>query len=123
MLCVAAGGLSAMLALQSFTLAWTHSIEKVRWEEDWQVTEQGLVLAEARVRGHGAGMEPAAGSRLAHGVWHYTPDLLPQARLKLVHSPYAAGYELCTAAKCQALTDLLPGLAAYALIELFPCER
>ena len=31
-LCVAAGGLVVTLAMESFTLAWTHSIEKIRWE-------------------------------------------------------------------------------------------
>jgi len=29
-LCIAAGGVVMALAIESFTLAWTHSIEKVR---------------------------------------------------------------------------------------------
>jgi hypothetical protein len=36
-LCLSAGLLSTTLAANAFTLAWTHSIEKVRWEEDWRI--------------------------------------------------------------------------------------
>jgi hypothetical protein len=46
------------LALAAFTLVWTHSIEKVDWQEDWHVTPDGLELVQARVKGSGAGMEP-----------------------------------------------------------------
>ncbi|HEX7436193.1 MAG TPA: DUF1850 domain-containing protein, partial [Caldimonas sp.] len=73
--CIAAGGVVVALATQAFTLAWTHSIEKVRWEEDYRVEGTALRLVEARVHGHGAGMEPPPGSRLEGDVWHYTPAL------------------------------------------------
>ena len=33
-LCIVSGSLLAALPLTAFTLAWTHSIEKTRWEED-----------------------------------------------------------------------------------------
>jgi len=45
------GVLWAQLSVSHFTLAWDRTIEKIRWEEDYRVTEQGLVLEEARVRG------------------------------------------------------------------------
>ena len=61
-LCLAAGAASAVLALNGFTLAWTHSIEKIHWEEDWRVEGRALVITEARIRGFGAGMEPPAGA-------------------------------------------------------------
>lgn len=35
-----------------------HSVEKVRWEEDWRIDEKGLFLTSARIVGMGAGMEP-----------------------------------------------------------------
>ena len=38
-LCLVSGSLLAALPLTAFTLAWTHSIEKTRWEEDWQIQE------------------------------------------------------------------------------------
>jgi hypothetical protein len=72
-LCLAAGAVSAVLAVEAFTLGWIHSIEKIRWEEDWRIEGHALVITEARIRGTGAGMEPPAGSVLKDGVWRYRP--------------------------------------------------
>lgn len=121
-LCLAAGALAATLALQGFTLAWTHSIEKTRWEEDWRVERGRLVIDEARIRGSGAGMEPPDDARLENGVWRYRPALPPQEKLRLTHSPYATGYEICIAGRCAPLAERLPGLGANAVIELAPCR-
>ncbi len=49
-----AGAVWAQLPLPAFTLAWTHTIEKIRWEEDYRVTPSGLLLGEARIKGTGA---------------------------------------------------------------------
>ena len=68
MICLAAGLLSATLATNSFTLTWIHSIEKIRWEEDWHVDSGALVIDEARIRGTGAGMEPPENAVLKDGV-------------------------------------------------------
>ncbi|MGH8487100.1 MAG: DUF1850 domain-containing protein, partial [Pseudomonas sp.] len=46
-----AGVVLSELPLTDFTLAWTHTIEKIRWEEDYRVTPLGLQLGEARVKG------------------------------------------------------------------------
>ena len=121
MLCLAAGAIAASLAVESFTLTWIHSIEKIRWEEDWRIAGHALVIDEARIRGSGAGMEPPAGAVLKNGVWHYRPALPPQAVLRLTHSPHAAGYTLCTATVCQPLADLLPGIDNNAVIEIREC--
>ncbi len=121
MLCLAAGAASAVLALDGFTLAWTHSIEKTRWEEDWRIEGRALVISEARIRGSGAGMEPPPGAVLKQGVWHYRPGLPPQGALRLTHSPYAGGYELCIAGHCRPLADSLPGIAEHVVIEIAPC--
>ena len=67
-LCLSAGTLVASLAVQAFTLAWTHSIEKVRWEEDWRIAGDRLEIVAARIRGTGAGMEPPAGAVLQAGT-------------------------------------------------------
>ena len=53
-LCIA-GAETLRLAVTAFTLAWTHSVEHVRWQEDWRVTPAGLELTAARVEGSGAG--------------------------------------------------------------------
>ena len=120
-LCLAAGALSAVLAVNAFTLSWIHSIEKIRWEEDWHIEAGALVLTEARIRGTGAGMEPPVGALLKNGVWHYRPNLPPQAVLRLAHSPHAGGYTLCTATLCAPLADRLPGIDNSAEIELRGC--
>lgn len=120
-LCLVAGAVSAVLAVDSFTLAWTHSIEKIRWEEDWQVSCQHLVLTEARIRGTGAGMEPPEGAVLTDGVWHYRPPLPPQTALRLTHSPHTHGYELCRQGNCQPLAHHLPGIDNTAVIEIRSC--
>lgn len=120
-LCLVAGAVSAVLVIDSFTLAWTHSIEKIRWEEDWQVSRQHLVLTEARIRGSGAGMEPPEGAVLQNGVWHYRPSLPPQATVRLMHSPHTAGYELCRQGNCQPLAHHLPGIDNTAVIEIRSC--
>jgi len=102
-LCIAAGGLVVALAANAFTLAWTHSIEKIRWEEDYRVEDGRLRLVEARIAGSGAGMEPPPGSRLEGGVWHYAPRLAPLEELRLTRSDFAAGYELCIDGACAPL--------------------
>ena len=121
MLCLAAGAVSAVLAVEGFTLAWMHSIEKIRWEEDWHIEANALVLTEARIRGTGAGMEPPAGSVLKNGAWHYRPTVPPQKILRLTHSPYTSGYELCIEDRCRPLADHLPGIDNNAVIEIGEC--
>ncbi|NJD26543.1 MAG: DUF1850 domain-containing protein [Betaproteobacteria bacterium] len=120
-ICLSAGVLAASIAAQSFTLAWTHSVEKVRWEEDWRIAGDRLEVVAARVRGSGAGMEPPAGAVLRDGVWHYRPAIAPLRVLVLTHSPYAADYELCAGPACRPLAALLPGLPDHAAVEIVPC--
>ncbi|MEW5889916.1 MAG: DUF1850 domain-containing protein [Pseudomonadota bacterium] len=119
--CLAAGAATVFLAVNGFTLAWQHSIEKIRWEEDYRVARGRLELVEARVHGSGAGMEPPAGARLDNGVWRYRPALAPLARLLLTHSPYAQGYELCLEGRCAPLAQRLPDPDNTQVIELRPC--
>jgi len=121
-LCLAAGGVVATLALTQFTLAWTHSIEKLRWEEDYRVEGGTLRLVEARIRGSGAGMEPPAGSRFEHGVWHYRPALPPLPVLRLTQSPYAGDYQLCSHGRCQLLGSIVGPSDAARVVELSACD-
>jgi hypothetical protein len=120
-LCLAAGAAGAVLAVNGFTLAWMHSIEKIRWEEDWRIVGHELVIDEARIRGTGAGMEPPTSARLSNGVWHYRPATAPHAVLRLTHSPHTAGYELCVDGRCRPLAEHLPGIENNAVIELRKC--
>jgi hypothetical protein len=120
MLCLAAAGLVAALPLQAFTLAWTHSIEKVRWEEDYRIVGDRLLLTEARIRGTGAGMEPPPDAVLKGGVWHYRPALAPLQTVRLTRSPYVADYQLCAAGRCQTLGDIVGDKAE--LVDMSACD-
>lgn len=120
-ICLAAGLLLAPLG-DAVTLRWTHSIEKILWEEDYRLEAQGLRLVEARVRGTGAGMEPPEGAVLRDGSWHYMPRLPVLPRIELRHSPYVASYIVCANDRCQPLPVWLPGLPGNAVVELAPCE-
>ena len=122
-LCLAAGAVSAVLAINSFTLAWMHSIERVRWEEDWRVDAGQLQIVAARIKGSGAGMEPPDDAVLQGGDWHYRPRVVAMDRLTLAHSPYTAGYELCTDGACRLLADYLPGIEESATIVLAACRE
>lgn len=121
-LCLTAGALAATLAVESFTLAWNHSIEKIRWEEDWRIEGNTLMLDEARIRGTGAGMEPPAGAVLKDGVWHYRPEVPPQRSVLLAHSPYTAPYQFCVRGNCRTAAELMPGLPETVVMTIAPCS-
>lgn len=108
----AAATAQAFIAGQHFTLTWSHSIEKIRWEEDYTVharhkDQPSLSLESARVRGSGAGMEPPEDAKLVNGWYVYTPQgTLPPA-LRLTRSPYTADYTLCADGRCQPMSHWL----------------
>jgi hypothetical protein len=103
--------------IRDFTLSWEHSVEQVRWEEDWRVEPAGLRLVEARVVGSGAGMEAGEGAVWRDGAWAWRPDLPPQPRLVLANSAHAASYRLCTDGRCRDLPEAEEGPTVLA-----PCE-
>lgn len=113
--CLFAGTKIAVVATSLFTLSWTHSVEKVRWEEDWRLTPAGLIVEEARVKGSGAGMEPPEGSRLSDGWWRYRPTLPALEELRLgVSGATGQGWRLCADGQCLDLASALP--AAESLV-------
>ena len=122
-LCLSAGALSATLLTQNFTLAWMHSVEKIRWEEDWNIEQMQLHLISARVKGTGAGMEPPPDAVFKNGAWHYHPHIQPLQSIILSHSPYTKEYELCIDFTCKPLSTYLPQLETTATITLEACER
>ncbi|EKT4457244.1 DUF1850 domain-containing protein [Pseudomonas putida] len=124
-LCVGlAGVVWVSLPLHEFTLAWQHSIEKVRWEEDYQVTPAGLVLVEARVKGSGAGMEIPDDAQLRNGTWHYRRHLPPLQPLHAGRTPEAGDYQVCTTTGCQPLSHWLgPPSERIAAVDFWACEN
>lgn len=111
MICLVAGSAIAPLMASAITLAWTHSVEKVVWEEDWRSTLAGLELVEARVRGSGAGMEPPPEATLAHGVWSWKPNLPPQAQVIMRRSGATADWRICIAGQCRPMDAYVPAEA------------
>lgn len=116
LLCIG-GGKAIALAAGLFTLSWTHSVEKITWQESWAATPDGLVLKEAKVKGSGAGMEPGEGARRKGGWWIWEPKMAPLPALVLASSgATGAGWTLCGAGGCQEL-----GSETGASIVLRPC--
>jgi len=116
-LCILAGGKTVTLAVAAFTLSWTHSVEKTRWQEDWAVGAGGLRIVQARVQGSGAGMEPPEGSVLEDGWWVYVPKIGALPRLVLAASGATGqGWSLCTEKGCIEL-----GAKAGEPVTLAPC--
>jgi hypothetical protein len=107
-LCILAAGKTVTLTVATFTLAWTHSVEKIVWEEDWRSGAAGLELVEARVRGSGAGMEPPPEARLANGVWSWRPNLPPQAQVTMRRSGATADWRICVSGACQPMEAYVP---------------
>ncbi|HEX9052704.1 MAG TPA: DUF1850 domain-containing protein [Anaeromyxobacter sp.] len=115
------GGLAGRVEAQAFTLSWIHSVEKVRWEEDWRLTPAGLVVAEARVRGTGAGMEPPEGAVLRDGSWHYRPALPPLPEVVLADAGVVPDRELCARGECRPLHAWLRPVDPRAPVTLAVC--
>lgn len=104
-ICIASGAKLTFIAASSFTLAWTHSVQKTEWQEDWRtIGADRLELTQARVQGSGAGMEPPEGSRLVDGWWRYRPRVPTLPALHLADVGAEAGrWRLCTAGACRDL--------------------
>ncbi len=120
-LCLTLGAKTVSLDTDRFTLGWTHSVAKTRWEEDYALRSDGrLALVEARIAGTGAGMEPPPNAVLRAGIWHYVPALPPLAELHLTFSPYTADYSLCWAGTCRGLGELL-GATETAVVTIRAC--
>ena len=111
--------------LDHFTLAWTHSIEKIRWEEDYRLQRdaQGravLLPGKARIKGTGAGMEPPADAVYhASGWYEYQPDTGVLDDLRLTRSEFTDDYDFCMDGHCRSLGDMVPSDDHVTLLQ--PC--
>ena len=114
--------MAAKLAgVAAFTLAWTHSVEKIAWEEDWLVSPAGLVLQEARVRGSGAGMDPAPDAMFSDGAWRWKPAVPPLPEIVLRRSGATADWRLCASGSCRLLGELVDPQADPVILR--PCAE
>ena len=122
-LCLILGAKTATIETQRFTLAWTHSVEKTEWQEDYVARDGGLALVEARIQGTGAGMEPPPDAILRDGWWHYVPDLPLLPELHLTLSPFTTDYRLCWDSRCRRLGDLLGATGEIGTVQIRPCAK
>jgi hypothetical protein len=121
-LCLASAGVVKTLALAAFTLVWTHSIEKVGWQEDWRITPDGLLLVQARVKGFGAGMEPPPDARLINGWFQWQPQRAPMPELVLANSGAAGEWRLCSDGKCRTLSEIFDRPAGVNVTVMSACR-
>ncbi|MDP3256691.1 MAG: DUF1850 domain-containing protein [Bosea sp. (in: a-proteobacteria)] len=119
-LCLAAGALAVSLGASEITLSWRHSVQKTLWEEVWRDTPAGLVMAEARIQGSGAGMEAPPEARLADGFWRWTPQLPPQREIVMRRSGATADWQICSAGRCRPMGDYLPPEADPVILRTCP---
>lgn len=104
MLCLATGTKVLAFAVSTFTLSWTHSVQRTEWWERWEVTEAGIRPVEARVTSSGAGMEAPEGAVEEADGWHYVPHLPPQRQVFLGASgATVGGWTLCAGDSCQVV--------------------
>lgn len=121
-LCLATSGVVKALALAGFTLAWTHSVEKTAWQEDWRVTSDGLQLVQARVKGSGAGMEPPPEARLVDGWYQWQIDREPLSRIVLANSGAAGEWRICHDGQCRTISEIV-GHDIGATITMSACNE
>jgi hypothetical protein len=122
-LCLASAGVVKTLAVAAFTLVWTHSIEKVDWQEDWRVTPAGLELVQARVKGSGAGMEPPPEARLVDGWFQWNPARAPMLEVVLGNSGAAGEWRFCSGGNCRTLSEIFGHPIGVNVTTMSACER
>jgi hypothetical protein len=121
-LCLASLGVVKTLSIAAFTLVWTHSVEKVDWQEDWRVTPDGLELVQARVKGSGAGMEPPPEARLVDGWFQWQPQRAAMPELLLGNSGAAAEWRLCSDGSCRTLSEIFGRSIGMNVTTMKPCD-
>jgi hypothetical protein len=110
-LCLLAAGATVRLGTFALTLAWTHSVQKTRWEEDYRLTPAGIVVTQDRIQGAGAGMEPPPDATFDGEWYRYTPHIPPQKEIVLRRSGATADWDVCIAGQCKTMGAYVPAKA------------
>ena len=105
-LCLASRACVKTLSIAAFTLVWTHSVEKVDWQEDWRITPGGLRTGAGPRQGfrrrHGA----AAGGAAVDGWFQWQPRRAPMPEVVLGNSGAAGEWRLCHDGSCRTLSEI-----------------
>ena len=119
--CFIVGGVTKALQVTAFTLIWTHSVERTDWQEDWRVSQGGLTLVAARIKGSGAGVDPPSDARLIDGWWRWTPAPVHRSEVVLGHSGAVGDWWICVDGRCRTLSDILGGSHGMDAIVMRAC--
>ncbi|VVT18671.1 DUF1850 domain-containing protein [Rhizobium sp. EC-SD404] len=120
-LCLSAAGKTIALALEAFSLVWTHSVEKTEWREDWRVADGLLVIERAHVQGTGAGMEIPAGAEMIDGAWVYEPSLPPRPSVFFSDAGQGSDWQICAMGRCRTIGSLVA--VAGSTLEMKACDE
>lgn len=119
---VVAGATHVLLAAGDVSLAWSHSVQKTRWEERYRVEGEALRLVEAFVEGSGAGMEAPPQARRDGAGWRWSPDRVI-ASVALAASPHGGDYEVCDRDGCRPLRARVGDSAGPVELRACPLRR
>lgn len=107
-LCVIGAGETTRIAATLFSLSWIHSVEKIPWQEYWQIAPGALVVTEARIKGSGAGMEPPADAALIDGWYVWRPTDPVRTEIVLRNVPNISPWTICfDGGRCSTFEALL----------------
>jgi hypothetical protein len=107
--CLLAMGATIKLGTMALTLGWTHSVEKIRWEEDYRLTPAGIVVTQDRLQGTGAGMEPPPDATFDGKWWRYDPHMKPLPQVVLRRSGMTVSdWDVCIEGVCKPMGTYLP---------------
>lgn len=121
--CLLAGGAVIRIAAAAFSIGWVHSIEKIPIRDSFVVEGDRLRLTESRIKGSGAGIEPADDARLVDG-WYVWAPADPDRDSVVLRRSGAAGtgdWTFCAAGRCDALGTLVPAGADPVVV--IACDR
>jgi hypothetical protein len=123
MFCLTAGAIATTLAAQSFTLSWTHSVQKTEIQEEYSTAGDKLLLTEARIQSSGAGFDPPPSAQLSGGWWRWRPATQHE-KLTLARAAAPGDWRICVDGVCRPLSEYIaaPGETAIE-ITACPAER
>lgn|SRR6056300_942277 len=105
-LCILSGAKLTTVAISLFTLSWTHSVEKIEWQENWRINNSNLEIVEARIKGSGAGMDPPENAVLKNGWYVYKPQIGQIKELNLSTSNTdLVNWKICFNGNCTVLEN------------------
>jgi len=77
---------------------------------------------QARIKGSGAGMEPAPDARLVDGWFQWQPKRAPMPEVVLANSGAAGEWRLCSNGHCDTLSGIFGHPIGINITTMRPCK-